>query len=453
MPAVEQLCEAIEQSGLLPVKEVAAIRARWSRPGREWADDPERFARWLAANHYLSAFALGLVRGGKAGELVFDQYRVHDRLADGPWAGALLATDALQRPVVLDLLAQRHARDPVALQAFQQAARRAIEVRHPNVARTLDVGEARGLHYLVTEYAEGETLAAVAARRGRMAPVPAARAFALALAGLEALHAHAVPAGPLTLDCLLLAPAGKGSRQRTVKILHAGVGRGLFDNSALGAGAGDIPDDLRLADDSATGPVPPPGPDADLFRLGCSFYECLTGRPPFAPQHRAAPAEPAAPVQKLAPDVPEMLCGVVEQMIDPDPARRPRQAAHVAKALRIFLAAEEEARHPQAEENLVPPAPPHAAAADRAEEDEAGPAGAEGDVRAKAVDLWREVRPRQRDLIFLGSGALLLVLAVLLVKLLTGWQFVNVVCLLAGGALAFFVERLIRWREGEGESE
>ena len=61
--------------------------------------------------------------------------------------------------------------------------------------------------------------------------------------------------------------------------------------------------------------------------------------------------------------------------------------------------------------------------------------------------MWREVRPRERDWIFLGSGAVLLVLLVLLVKLLTGWEFVNLVCLLAGGAIAFFVERLIRWRE------
>jgi hypothetical protein len=158
-------------------------------------------------------------------------------------------------------------------------------------------------------------------------------------------------------------------------------------------------------------------------------------------------------VQKVAPEVPEMLAGVVEQMIDPDPARRPRRPAHVAKALRVFLAAEEEGRHAPAEENLVAPTAPHAekAAEHDEAEDAAAPAGAEGDVRAKAADLWREVRPRERDLIFMGSGAVLLVLVVLLAKLLTGWQFVNLVCLLAGGVVAFFVERLIRWRERDTE--
>jgi hypothetical protein len=452
MPSVEQLAEAIEQSGLLPARELAALRARWFRPGRAEVADPERFAGWLAANHYLTPFTLALLRSGKAEQLVFGDYRVHDRLGDGPWAGSLLAADALQRPVVLDLLAERHARDPAALRAFQEAAKRAIEVRHPNVARTLDVGEARGQHYLVREYAEGETLAAVVARRGRLGPVSAARAFALALAGLEALHAQGAPAGPLTPACLLLARVGKDSHQRTVKILHAGVDRGLFDNSALGAGAGSIPDDLRLADEPGTAPGPAPNPEGDLFRLGCAFYECLTGRPPFAAEHLSAPTAPATPVQKLAADVPEMLAGVVEQMIDPDVARRPKRAAHVAKALRVFLAAEEEGRHAPAEENLVAPAPPQAdKAAERGEAEDAAPAAAEGDVRTKAADLWRDIRPRERDWIFLGSGAVLLVLVVLLVKLLTGWEFVNLVCLLAGGAVAFFVERLIRWRERDAE--
>jgi serine/threonine protein kinase len=272
--------------------------------------------------------------------------------------------------------------------------------------------------------------------------VPAARAFALALAGLEALHAHGAPAGPLTPGCLLLAPVGKG-RQRTVKILHAGVGRGLFDNSALGAADGTIPDDLRLAGEAGAAPGSAPTPESDLFRLGCAFYECLTGRPPFAAEHLTAPTEPAAPVQKLAPEVPEMLGGVVEQMIDPDPARRPRQAAHVGKALRVFLAAEEEGRAP-AEENLVAPAAPHGGpAAEHPDEAEA--------AAPTAPNLWREARPRGRDWMFLGGGAVLLVLVVLLVKLVTGWEFVNLVCLLAGGAVAFFVERLIRWRERDAD--
>ena len=66
MPSVEQLAEAIEQSGLLPARELAALRARWFRPGRAEVADSERFAGWLAANHYLTPFTLALLRSGKA---------------------------------------------------------------------------------------------------------------------------------------------------------------------------------------------------------------------------------------------------------------------------------------------------------------------------------------------------------------------------------------------------
>src|SRR5207247_10832844 len=118
---------------------------------------------------------------------------------------------------------------------FQQAALKSMEVHHPNVGRIVDTGEAHGLHYLVKEHHEGLTLEDILHKRGKPPYLQATRLMALALAGLDALHAKGVPAGDLTADCLLLAPAGKGTQnQRTVKILHAGVKRRLFDETAIG---------------------------------------------------------------------------------------------------------------------------------------------------------------------------------------------------------------------------
>src|SRR5262249_19929213 len=150
-------------------------------------------------------------------------------------AGSYLAIDSLDRPVAIEVLAANSAADPAVLAGFQQAAHKAMDVVHPNVGRIVDCGAAHGLHYLGKAFYQGATLEDVLDRRGKLPYQQPPGLLALPLGGVEALHAKGVPAGDLTADCLLLAPAGKNSPgQRTVKVLHAGVRRKLFDEAAIG---------------------------------------------------------------------------------------------------------------------------------------------------------------------------------------------------------------------------
>jgi serine/threonine protein kinase len=327
-----------------------------------------------------------------------------------------------------------------------------MTVRHPNVSLTLDFGEAHGRHYLVREFDEDETLADILARRCKLQPVSAARIFASALQGLQALHEKQVPAGPLGSDCIILAAAGRSpnDKGRLVKILNAGVPRTMFDPNALA----DSPASTAKRDEPAPGE-----PKNDLFRLGVLFYRALTGQLPF-PSDTAPEAAPRArPISELAPDVPPILAHLVEPLIDPDPAQRPAAASRVAKSLRVFLASEEETQHGHPEDNLVPQHAPVSAPAQEgavsAQASAAAPAAAAGGgtltVQLKA--LWEELRPGQRDLVFLALGAAAVIVLVLLLTLLTGIHFVNLVCLLAGGALSFLVERLLHLREESPHEE
>ena len=118
-----------------------------------------------------------------------------------------------------------------------------------------------------------------------------------------------------------------------------------------------------------------------------------------------------------------MLEQIIEEMIDPAPAKRPKKAAHVAKALRVFLAAEEHSQESQAEENIVAPAekaarrrqeeaPDEEDEADEeeaVEEDEESPRGsAESEsVRASGVKQLRcgtRSSPKYATLCFWGAG-------------------------------------------------
>jgi serine/threonine-protein kinase len=391
-------------------------------------------------------------------------------------AGAYAALDPLDRRVAIEVLSAKSAADPAVLSSFQQAALKATKVQHPNVGRILDTGEAQGFYYLVKEYFEGPTLEDILERRGKLPYQNAARLMALALGGVEALHSQGVPAGDLTADCILLAPAGKGtSNQRTVKILHAGVRRQLFDETAIGRSivvVQGIPDELDLAASTfQLGEMTAPNPTEDVFRLGCLFYHLVTGRAPYPEQQLVRPVRPATPVTTAAPDVPEMLGQIIDEMIDPDPSRRPQKAAHAGKSLRVFIAADEQSREAKEEENIA--SAPTSVPADHTEEEpqeedvevleeeepqeEAAPrprrkkvsADAEG-VWGQLVGVWEEAHPEVRDLLFLAGGALGMLAIIFLLHMLTSLSITYFAGLFTGAAASYFVEMFVRWRREKG---
>src|SRR6516162_8125500 len=203
--SVEEICASIEKYQLMSSKDLATMRARWFRPDRKEVADPEAYRKWLVLNRYLTDFVAKVLSGRKADQLVLNQYRLIDQMISGPMAGAYIAIDPLDRRVAIEVLSASCAADKSVLTGFQAAAHKAMKIQHPNVGRIVDTGEAHGFYYLVKEYYEGQTLEDILERRSKLPYLQATRLMALALAGLDALHARGVPAGDLSADCILLA--------------------------------------------------------------------------------------------------------------------------------------------------------------------------------------------------------------------------------------------------------
>src|SRR5438128_701539 len=124
--SVEEICQAIEHYRLMSSKDLATMRARWFRPDRKVAADPEQFRRWLVLNKYLTDFVARVVSGRKSDQLVLNQYRLVDQLISGPMAGAYVAIDPLDRRVAVEVLSAGSVADSSVLAGFQQAALKAM---------------------------------------------------------------------------------------------------------------------------------------------------------------------------------------------------------------------------------------------------------------------------------------------------------------------------------------
>jgi serine/threonine protein kinase len=436
--SVEKFCNALARSGLLPPGEVRALRQRWLQeagPGSNGA----RFTRWLVARHYLTGFQAHRLAQGHTQHFFLDHYKILERIGRGRMAGVYKAVHESGQVVAIKVLPPSRAADPQFLGRFRREARLAWQLHHPNVVRTFQAGEADGLHYLVMEYLEGETLEELLQRRRRLPAGEALRVVYQALLGLQHLHERGLVHRNLEPANLMLVPNGgpvplATTHTATVKLLDISLARAEFDQEEDG-GDGDrlhlthegvlLGNAAYLAPEQA---VNPHGADirADVYSLGCILYHCLTGQPPFGNTNavqqviRHATDRPQ-PLRAFAPaaGIPEGLQQVLDWMMHRDAAQRYPTPERAAQALRAFLGGGPEGpATPQAEAPLeaylkwlatVPLAEP-------VNNGESGGGQADGSVLLVAAEplpptsggqrsLAEHVRLSRRDCALLGLGA------------------------------------------------
>src|SRR5512137_503381 len=267
--------------------------------------------------------------GGFApGTILADRYRIVALAGRGGMGEVYRADDLkLGQPVALKFLPAALERDPAARDRLLAEVRSARTVSHPNVCRVYDVGDVGGRVFLTMEYIDGEDLASLLRRIGRL-PAPKALEIARQLcAGLSAAHDK----GVLHRD---LKPAN-------VMIDGRGQARITDFGLAVNAQAGESPSDFAgtlqyMAPERFRGT--PATVQSDLYGLGLILYETYTGKQPFKASsvqewERAhtdsTPSSPSALASEIEPAVDRAILRCLEK----EPAKRPASAAQVAAAL------------------------------------------------------------------------------------------------------------------------
>jgi eukaryotic-like serine/threonine-protein kinase len=231
----------------------------------------------------------------------------------------------LEQPVALKFLPESLEMDPPRLARFHGEVRTARQVSHPNVCRVYDIGVADGRHFLSMEYVDGEDLASLLRRIGRLPSDKGVEVARQLCAGLAAAHER----GVLHRD---LKPAN---------VMIDGAGRVRLTDFGI-AGAASTGADVRAGTPGYMAPEQLAGREvsvkSDLFALGLVLYEVFTGKRAFdAPtvgelvkQHeRGAPPTPTTAVPDLDPAIDRTIMRCLES----DPTLRPASALAVAAGL------------------------------------------------------------------------------------------------------------------------
>jgi serine/threonine-protein kinase len=252
--------------------------------------------------------------------LVFaGRYRLERELGRGGMASVHLARDeSLGREVAVKILDLSLAAEPGLRERFLRESRHAAMLTHPNVVQVFDAGDENGTPYIVMEYVDGETLAEVLHRRGKLPPHEVAVLGAQAAAGVA--HAHA--AGLVHRD---VKPANLlVRRDGAVKVADFGIARAADATRLTGHGtllgtAG------YLAPEQARGEEATPA--TDVYALGVVLYEALTGRPPHRietlEQLARAHEQPPPALRDVEPATPPQLEATVMQCLARTPEYRP----------------------------------------------------------------------------------------------------------------------------------
>ncbi|MCI0664551.1 MAG: protein kinase [Acidobacteria bacterium] len=221
----------------------------------------------------------------------FDRYEIISPLGAGGMGEVYLARDTrLGRKVALKLLLAEFTRDPFRLQRFEQEAKAASALNHPNIITIHEIGEFEAKHFITTEFIDGRTLRQTIIR-GKLPPINAVDIAIQISSALAAAHETGIVHRDIKPENVMVR------RDGIVKVLDFGLAK--LTEPQYNSSDPDSPTFWKLDTDPGTvmGTASYMSPEqarglkvdtrSDIFSLGVLIYEMVAGRAPFTGQSTA----------------------------------------------------------------------------------------------------------------------------------------------------------------------
>lgn len=335
--AVASFLEQLRRSALLSGEQAAEAEHLAAGVAR-----PAELAAGLIQRGWLTPYQANQLARGRGAELVLGSYLVLEPVGRGGMGQVFKARHrVMERLVALKVIRREQGDAADTIERFRREVRLLAELRHPHIVHAYDAGLIGDVWFLAMELLEGIDLERLVRTRGPL-PVDAACAF-LRQAALGLDHAHRRGLVHRDVKPSNLFLTGEG-----IKLLDLGLAR-------PGAAAEQTPGALTRANTVMGTPdylapeqaLDPRRADArsDLYSLGCTLFDLLTGRPPF-PEGTLAQkllyhqTVPPPALETLRPGLPADLLVLARTLLAKAPEQRPSDAAVVADRLAPLAAAD-----------------------------------------------------------------------------------------------------------------
>lgn len=268
----------------------------------------------------------------KLGMMISDRYEIIEKIGSGGMADVFRAKcHRLNRFVAIKFLRQEYSQDAKFVTKFRGEAQSVAGLSHPNIVSIYDVGEDGDLHYIVMEYIEGITLKKYIEQKGKLS-IEESVGIALQIAnGLNAAHKNSIVHRDIKPQNILLSHDG------TAKVTDFGIAKAASSNTITSNAMGSV---HYISPEQARGGFS--DEKSDIYSLGVTMYEMLTGTLPFTGESPVAVAlshvqDEAESVHEINSAVPIGLSKIVQKCMQKKQELRYLSAEALIEELRMFL--------------------------------------------------------------------------------------------------------------------
>ena len=253
----------------------------------------------------------------KIGMLIADRYEVLEKIGTGGMSVVYRAKDhKLNRFVAIKVLKQEFSDNASFVSKFRVEAQAAAGLMHPNIVNVYDVGEEKGINYIVMELVDGITLKKYIEKKSRLSVKEAISIAIQVSMGLQAAHHARIIHRDIKPQNIIISKDGK------VKITDFGIAKAATSNTITSNVMGSVhytsPEQARggYSDERS-----------DIYSLGITIFEMLTGRVPFNGETTVAIAikhiqSPMPSPREFVPEIPVSVEQIVLKCCEKSPDRR-----------------------------------------------------------------------------------------------------------------------------------
>ena len=253
----------------------------------------------------------------RAGTTLNERYEILSTVGTGGMADVYRARDTvLKRLVAIKVLKEEYSSDASFVAKFRKEAQAVSALNHPNIVGVFDVGEQNGMYYIVMELVEGINLKKYIEKIGAMDEREAVEVAMQVAKGLEAAHDKGIIHRDIKPQNIIISREGK------IKVADFGIARMVATETSTTSTMGSV---HYISPEQARGDAC--DARSDIYSLGITLYEMVTGRVPFDGDTSVSVAlkhvqDPVKPPRELVPTITQNLEKIILKCTQKNPGFR-----------------------------------------------------------------------------------------------------------------------------------